>query len=311
MNRYLALCFQLPETLPDWVLLIPAGQFVGRDGRTWVNSAPDSVIAASTPGETPWDVEHATEIKGPKGEEAPAYGWFESFENRDGAIWGKVAFNREGQALIENKSYRFYSPAFFYDSQGRVTALSSCGFTNKPNLKLPALNREDETMKLPPELAAALGLAETATAADAVTAIAAMKQEQQVALNRAGQVDLNKYVPKETYDLALNRATTAEQQLADKESAEHEALVDEAISAGKVAPQNKDMYLGLCRAQEGRQQFAEFIKTAPAIVDGKTVKTTNTAPSQEIDPEELALCHKMGVSKEDFLAAKANMQQGA
>jgi hypothetical protein len=39
------------------------------------------------------------------------------------------------------------------------------------------------------------------------------------------------------------------------------------VTAGKVAPANRDMYLALCRSEEGRQQFEEFVKTAQPLVN--------------------------------------------
>ncbi|HAJ7750972.1 TPA: peptidase, partial [Escherichia coli] len=74
----LALCFSLPEPineltpaqLPEWLELVPAGEFTGRDGRTWINRNPHEVVARSSDIKIPVDIEHATEIKGPRGEDA-------------------------------------------------------------------------------------------------------------------------------------------------------------------------------------------------------------------------------------------------
>ncbi|EOY8738006.1 phage protease, partial [Klebsiella michiganensis] len=77
--EFLALCFELPDLsdastpLPEWLPMIPAGTFTGRDGRTWVNDNPQAIIATSFRYPTlPFDAEHSTELLGPKGEEAPA-----------------------------------------------------------------------------------------------------------------------------------------------------------------------------------------------------------------------------------------------
>jgi hypothetical protein len=47
-TELLALCFQLPDladdALPEWLPMIPAGTFTGRDGRSWVNNQPEAVI---------------------------------------------------------------------------------------------------------------------------------------------------------------------------------------------------------------------------------------------------------------------------
>ncbi|EOX4332864.1 phage protease, partial [Vibrio cholerae] len=210
-NCLTALCFNMANvdaaTAGVWLPLIPAGTFQGIDGRTWNNSNPNAIIQRFTK-KRPFDVEHSTHIKAPNGEPAPAYGWITSLENRNGEIWGFVEWNAEGREMIEEKKYAFYSPAFGHDKEtGVIYSIESSGLTNNPNLNVPALNRQEENeMKLSQLIAAALGLAETATEQDAVIAINSLKSEKDIALNRASNIDLNVAVPKETYQLALNRA---------------------------------------------------------------------------------------------------------
>ncbi|WP_220427604.1 phage protease, partial [Klebsiella pneumoniae] len=104
---------------------------------------------------------------------------------------------------------------------------------------------------LPVQIATALGLAETASVDDAVSAIQTIKNSEQTALNRAQNPDLSKFIPQETYQLALNRAQTAEERLKTLDEKTATALVDDAVTAGKVAPANRDMYLALCRTEDG------------------------------------------------------------
>ena len=86
MNKsFLAVCFNLSTTMVDslgedqgtnavWLPMIPAGEVIGRDGRSWKNTNPDAVVAAFD-AKLPFDIEHATELRGPKGKEADAAGW--------------------------------------------------------------------------------------------------------------------------------------------------------------------------------------------------------------------------------------------
>lgn len=316
-TTYTALCFkiELAETGKDgvWLPMIPAGEFTGVDGRSWINPNPDAIVARFTK-KRPFDIEHSTHIKGPKGEPAPAYGWITKLENRDGEIWGYTEWNEDGAKLIEGKSYAFYSPAFAYtEEDGVVFAFESSGLTNDPNLDVPALNRkEEEPMKLSQPIRAALNLGEDATEQDAVTAINTLQSEKDVALNRSNQPDLNKYVPKETYDIALNRATDAESKLAEIAEQEIDDLVQGAIDEGKIAPANKEMYVGTCRTEEGLKQFKAFIETAPQIATNAQVKTPKQQDGKpKLEEHELALCRKMGVTEEEFLTAKEQMNVGA
>ena len=100
---HLALCFDLSrQTVRNeqvWLPLVPPGVFSGNDGRTWNNSKPDAVVASFTK-KRPFDVEHATHIKGPKGEKAPAIGWILALQNIGGEVWGMVDWNSEGRRLL-------------------------------------------------------------------------------------------------------------------------------------------------------------------------------------------------------------------
>ncbi|MGL1163505.1 phage protease [Vibrio parahaemolyticus] len=315
MNKtYLAMCFNLAEkTISDaiWLPMIPAGEVKGRDGRMWLNSNPDGIVAAFD-SKLPFDIEHATEIKGPEGEDAGAVGWIISLENREGEIWAEVEWNQSGRWQIEDKRYCYYSPAFHFDSDGVITAMSSAGLTNKPNFYVPALNREEEnSMKLPKLICEALGISEDATPEAAVVAINSVKSERDVALNRSATPDLNKFVPKETYDVACNRANTAEAALKAIEQKEYEDLVQSAIDDGKVAPANKDMYVGLCRSEEGREQFKTFLETAPNIANNRKVDTPNREDGKpQLEEHEIAMCRKMGIKQEDFLKQKETLSKG-
>lgn len=312
-----ALCFNmmaLEANAPGiWLPMIPAGNFTGIDGRSWRNPNPDAVVASFTK-KRPFDVEHATHIKAPKGEEAPASGWITQVENRAGEIWGFVKWNAEGRELIEEEKYAFYSPAFAHDPDtGVIYSLESAGLTNSPNLNVPALNRqEDDPMKLPKLLTDLLGLAEDASAEQAVVAINAIKQAETIALNRSNTPDLNKFIPIETHQVALNRATTAETALKTIADKEIDALVQTAIDAGKVAPANKDMFVGMCRTEGGIEQFKNFVGSAPAIATNAQKKLpVDASGAAVLEEHEIAMCRKMGVSKEDFLAAKQQMNVGA
>lgn len=275
---------------PTEIVLLPAGAVPGRDGRAWVNDRPDDVVAAfkAYGADLPIDVEHATELKGPKGEPAPAHGWIKSLSSQDGAIRARVEWTEDGARLITSNAYRYISPAFgFQKTSGRVTHLVSAGLTNKPNLHIPALNSQETDMDRA-ALAAALGIAATSTDADIVTAINSIK-------TKAETPDPTHFVPKADLDQALNRATTAEQKLADQEKVAAEqksaALVDQAVKDGKIAPASKDHYLALCRAEGGYAQVEALLKTLPKIVgDGGSLddRRPDDPPAATDDPVALA-----------------------
>ena len=159
-------------------------------------------------------------------------------------------------------------------------------------------------MLLPQAIANALGLPESTPIDTAVCAINTLKTEHLTALNSQQKPDLEKFVPTETYRVALNRAENAEVKLAEYDKAQHESLVIDAISAGKVAPADKDMYVSLCSTEQGRAQFSAFVsKSAPVVATNATKKPAFTA-SDTLKPHEVATCSKLGISQEQFKTEK-------
>lgn len=159
-------------------------------------------------------------------------------------------------------------------------------------------------MTVPVQIVTVLGLASTASVDDAVAAIQQIKTSEAVALNRAQNPDLTKFIPVETYQLSLNRAEAAENRLKELDVQTAESLVNAAVDAGKVAPANRDMYLALCRSEEGRKQFTEFVKTAPALVNTDPSKGKENKDNTKLSDDELAMCRAMGITEAEFLAAK-------
>ncbi len=151
-----------PEEAPEWVMLIPAGEFSGRDGRgPFRLASPAQVIAATRAlglaAGLPIDYDHATDFAAPKGRPAPAAGWIRDFAERDGALWGRVAWTPHGARAITSREYRYLSPVFQYASDGTVIRLLRAGLTNNPNLYLTAISAR---ALAPRSDAAADGLAE-------------------------------------------------------------------------------------------------------------------------------------------------------
>jgi phage I-like protein len=275
-------------SLPASLALIPAGPSIrGRDGRSWTMSDPQSVIAAFNQlgQDLPIDLEHATELKGPNGDEAPAVGWIKKLAIVDGAIHAtEFSLNTRGRELITSQAYRYLSPAILFEkASGEIRGLSSVGLTNKPNFELPALNREEDDMDRA-SIAAALAIPVTSTDAEIVTAVNRLQ-------TAASQPDPAKFVPKADLEAALNRASTAETALnainAAQLEQERTALVDAAVKDGKIAPASKDHYLALCRAEGGIEKVKALIGSLPVIggggdLDKKQVREGDASSSDAI-----------------------------
>jgi phage I-like protein len=310
----LALCFE-GAAVPDWVQLTPAGPALpGRDGRVWRLSHPQAILSAFAMAraegqDVPVDFEHATHLKGEKGEPAPAVGWVAELDLRDGALWGRIEWNEAGHTAIASRAYRYVSPGFRFDPRTlEVSRIVSVGLTNQPNFAMPALNRQADTKEseaMDKDVLQALGLQADATPAQAVVAINALKTAEETALNRAQTPDPEQWVPKADHQLALNRISTFEADAKARAEAEAVAAVDAAIAAGKVAPSSKDYHLATCRAEGGLERFAAMVAAAPVIAGGPTTEKKPETQPGALSADELAVCRQMGMKPEDFAAAKA------
>lgn len=300
---------------PEWVQLTPGATVEGRDGRNWIVPDPQSLVERFRESglQLPIDVNHSTQERGAKGDAAPAMGWITDMEVRaGGAIWGKVNWTDEGARLVAQQSYKYLSPAFAFEREtNEVLLMVSAGLTNTPNLKLAALNsqrQEDEAMK--PEdiekLRAELSLGEDADTVQIMTAVNALKTQV------AAAPDPATFVPIETHQLAVNRATTAEAELQaerqQKADSEIGQLIDTAITEGRIAPANKEHFVALCKTEEGLASVKAMLPSMPVIA-GKSGLDGSDPPqpgvgAHGLNDDELAVCRMQGVSPADFAKMK-------
>lgn len=298
--------------LPERILLLPAGQIDGRDGRKWMNSEPQKVLEsfAGLGRDLPIDVEHATELRAPKGEPAPAAAWIKALSCEDGAIWGEVEWLDEGRRLVGGRQYRYLSPVILYRPGDRViTGLTSVGLTNQPNLRLGALNTEQHTEQVMEELKqvnVALGLPEDTAVQQSLAAIAKLKGDLASARNRAETPDLAKFVPRGDYDQVMARAANAEQALADDRrqrlDAEIEAEIDAALAAGKITPATVEYHKASCRQEGGLARFREFVQAAPVIGGASGLDDKKPGgDGKALNAEERKVCELLGITESDYL----------
>lgn len=339
--RAAALCFidgADVESPPEWIQLFAGPSDVAaRDGRAWKKTNPQLLVEAfAREGrDLPIDVEHATEIKGPKGEPAPAVGWMTAIEVRDdGSVWARVKWNDDGVELLTKKRYRYISPAFRFNMDTReILELTSAGLTNNPALHLTALAREQQKEEeMDKELLKLLGLAETASAEDIRKAVQALKDgsgkitklegelaEAQTSLKKATDdlatarqataSALKDMVPRADLDSALARAQTAEGKVKDQEAKAFASRVDAAIEQakkeGKIAPAQEAFYRGVCGDEKGLASFQQFASQSPAIVkEGSDVPPPSTAGNSVITEAERVIIAQCGIDEKTFLEQK-------
>lgn len=139
----------LPDVLPEFIQLIPAGEFRAADNRGpfRLKDAPALFAAFAALGRVSIDENHSTDLAGPKGSPAPASGWIVALENRNGETWGRVEWNKRGRELMEDKAYRGISPVLNHSESGDVTGILRVALTNNPGLtQLNSLFSKEKNM---------------------------------------------------------------------------------------------------------------------------------------------------------------------
>lgn len=297
---------------PEWIQLFPAGPDIkARDGRKWTLRDPQVLLAAfkHNNADLALDVEHASELKAPKGDEAPAQAWIAELQVRaDGTTWGRPDWNTEGARKVLAREYRYISPAFKFDAAGNIVRLTSVALVTQPALDMPALahvdpthDNQDPAMNLLQRMIAAYGLAATATDDDVIAAVTPT-----IALASATR-DPTRFVPATDLTAALTRATVAETALAsiqtEAATAAADELVEAAISAGKIPPDSKDHWLGLAR--ENPDLTGKALASMPALLkptDRAKKPGAESGNEHGLDADQVALCRQNGWDQTAFAA---------
>jgi phage I-like protein len=298
---------------PEWIQLLPAGSFHGRDGRgPYALSDPEAVINATMAlrmrAGIPIDYDHATDFGAPQGNPAPAAGWITEFAIRDGALWGRVEWTERAAGAIRAHEYRYISPVFQYaPGDGTITRLLRAGLTNNPNLYLTAISaagdeesKMDEFLK---QLREMLGLSADASTDDILQRLSAMTDTAAAASHRAGNFDPARYVAVAEFQQALTELNALKLQRT-REKAAH--AVDEAIRSGKLVPAHREWAIAYCAADP--RGFDTFAARQPVVLPGelnlggdpRAVLSRSHAGSM-LSATEVAICGLLGVTPNDFV----------
>lgn len=318
-----ALCFELGTDVPEWVEVLPPGPTIGgRDGRQWsydANQVITETVAHTQGTDLPFDYNHATELKAPKGEAAEASGWAREYRvNERGAVEARVEWTQKARNAIESREYRYISPVFAFDERtGRIARFSSFALVNKPNLLTKALNSEQAAfLSQQPEesdmalaaILAALGLPETATDEEAVAAINKLLEDKKVALQTAANSEkapsLALYVPRQDYNALEQRALNAEQKLEQRDKDQLKvainAEIEGALKIGKITPATKDYHLAACQEEGGLERFREFVKNAPSVTDPVTPQGEHRVETKALNSEQQQAARMLGMDDEQY-----------
>jgi phage I-like protein len=290
--------------------IAPMGEVIGRDGRKFLlkdlahaQRVVDASLATAGATDIPIDYDHQIPfgLKDGVAANAPASGWVKGLEARADGIWATVEWTNAAAAKIRDKEYRYISPYFgFEKASGAMTRIFNLGLLNFPNFTelaaVASAETDDDTMNLT-AIAAALGLAESASAEEIAAAAATLKS--------ASKPDPTKFVPMAAFtELQGQVAAMRDKSLEDAAT----AAVGAAVASGKITPAGYEHALDMYRASP--ESFAAFVGSAPVILDPKTVDTRNARENTDpgvLTAEERAAAASVGVSEEAFLASKKEL----
>jgi phage I-like protein len=300
---------------PEWIELLPAGEFHGRDGRgPFRLDDPDGVIASTIALQMsaglPIDYDHATDFGAPEGRPAPAAGWIRELALRDGAVWGRVEWTARAADSIAAREYRYVSPVFQFDPKdGSVTRLLRAGLTNNPNLQLTAIaasrataaSTRKESMEVPTqELCELLNLDGDPTASEVLARVRELRAAASAVAAHAH--DPARYVAIAEFERALTELNALKAQRA-RERATH--TVEDAIRAGKLTPAQREWAIAYCAADA--RGFQAFVAKQPSII-GENVGLSGEPPADSragaLNPAELAICAQLGLKHSEFIRRK-------
>lgn len=323
--------------LPARVQLMPMGTHRPRNGSPAVviladRAHAEAVVAASAayhgPNAMVVDYDHQTVRAPGVAGQAPAAGWVRNITAEDDGIWGDVEWTGTASAELSDRRYRYISPYFFHRPDGRVTRIINAGLTNTPNLDLAAVasamspeegNPNPMNLKA---IASALGLGEDADEAAVLAAIGRNKALGDTltatasALGvtvgadlaavasaieaKAGNPDPAKFVPVSAVAEMQATMSSLQTRLDERDSADKAATIAAAIKSGKLPPALKAHAESLDAAA-----LASFLGAMPETGLGKsTLAGDPPAGDGQLTGEERAVASAMGLTDEEFLAAK-------
>ena len=166
-------------------------------------------------------------------------------------------------------------------------------------------------MDLLKKLLAALGLAETVTEAEALSAVAGLKSNVAALSAQVGAPDPSKFVPVATLSaLQVEHASLNERFAAlhaEVAGGKLEKVIADGKAAGKLTPATEAWARDLGKTDLAA--LSAFLEAAPVVVTpGKTQTNGDGGDPQPaaLSAAEVKVCAAMGLTQESFLKSKAS-----
>lgn len=341
----IACSFKLAEA-NGHIQLFPFGRFYPADGRAegaggwYVDDSNGYALAESINQlgiELMIDYEHQTLYLEKNGQGNPAAGWIKQVEYRPNeGLFATVAWTEKAASQIKAGEYRYISPLFIPDSNGRVVQVLNAALTNRPALHNLAeafalshtFNQQKQgqpMLKLLQQLFDAPNATE-AEMTEKLTALSVAKGDTKVALSAvydelktqtAQAVALSAQVanPDPTKFVALSQMQAVQTELnalkAQHAKEKADSLITQALSDGRLLPAQKAWAENL--AQTNLVALSDYLATVTpnaALSGGMQAKDAPTDNVVALSAEELAAAKMLGMSEAEFITAHKTQKEG-
>jgi len=336
-----------------WVQVTPAGHFLPADGReikvpSWhINQAVATKVIErfhARKNKRVVDYEHQTLLKEENGQPAPAAGWYQALEWREGeGLFAQVQLTARAAQYIANGEYQYFSPVFLYHpTTGDVLDVQMGALTNAPaidgmqELSLRAAasfgcfddsSEENPVNPLLLALIAALGLAENTTEEQAVAALSAHTTNLRKLLGlddgetfapalvaactglkakAAISVDPAQFVPVTVVEGLKADLAALTARLGERDEKDLDSQITAGLEDGRLHKTMEDWARDL--GKSNRAALTAYLDKAQPIAAIAGSQTHGKPPVADektgLTQEELAVCSAMGLTAEQFKAAK-------
>ena len=348
------------KSLAEWVTWFPEGKTQLEDGpEYWVTSESWRLIKSNIDRrglELVVDYEHQTLNSEENGHPAPAAGWCKEWRYMPGVgIQARVEWTAKAAEYLKNGEYRYFSPVFSLatDSAGRkvLSKVHNVALTNDPrtnNLKAIAakLAAGESGMDIK-QIAALLGMADTATPEEVMAAIGKLREmvagveaaktaeskktaaddgsEEHIPAKLLAALDLQ---PGAKADLVVAKIKAMQgagsqvadltARLVDMEAQAKAAKTKELMTsyAAKLTPaMRKDVRADgkpywEALAEEQPEVFVHVAKNLPDAVPVPLSGKKDQAGNVQLTPEDKIYCAKFGVDEKEYLKTKQEAFHG-
>lgn len=274
MRRH-SLTLELPQgTPPGEFRIFPFGLIETTKGRFQFDQESAQMVVAAWQNygnQLSIDYEHQAldpVANGP----VPAAGWFD-LELRDDGLWAvNVQWTERARALLVAREYRYFSPAFYTDDEGRIVELINLALTNIPATKFmePLVAGRvggdepyEQRRQRMTEILQLLGLREEAEAGAAITRLMSLERTLTTLTGRQSADEALAVVQAwRQASEELPRVQSRLEQLEGERRAERlNALIERGKREGKLTP----AMLGWAE-QQSLEALEAFLAVAPRVV---------------------------------------------